>query len=142
MSQLVASAQQIRAARALLGWSQDHLAAKFNMSIASVAILEARDEAVSASDAAAQRARAALTAAGIEFTHDEGGWIGVRFRATALDSAAERIDDLEATAAGMDLSGPPSPRRAMNTMKRAVASNDAANLREKLKRKKREELPG
>lgn len=109
------------------------------MSVTRVSTLEAQEQAVDDGNVTL-RVCAALTAAGIEFTRDDG-WMGVRLRIAALDmSVAERrIDDLEAAAAGMDLSGPPSPQRAMNTMKRAVANNDAANLREKLKRKKREE---
>lgn len=141
MSERAPLIRQIRAARALLGWSQYELATKADLSVTSVATLESREQATDTGNATGQRACAALTAAGIQFTREEGDWIGVRLRTTALDVYATecRIENLEAAAAGIDLSGPPSPQRAMNTMKRAMAKNDAANLRGRLKRKNREE---
>jgi transcriptional regulator with XRE-family HTH domain len=70
-------AAQIRAARALIGWSRARLAEKAGVPVSYVERFEA-----CASDEAPDRMRAALEAAGVVFIpKDEGGGgIGVRLR--------------------------------------------------------------
>jgi transcriptional regulator with XRE-family HTH domain len=64
----MATVAQIRAARALLGWSQGELAARAGLSLPTVARFETQSRA-RVSDEAIFKMEAALEAAGIEFTN-------------------------------------------------------------------------
>jgi ribosome-binding protein aMBF1 (putative translation factor) len=64
----MATIQQIKAARALLEWSQEDLAAKAGLSLPTVTRLEMRGK-IRVSDEAKAKMEAALEAAGIEFTN-------------------------------------------------------------------------
>ncbi len=64
----MASIEQINAARALLGWSQDDLAGHSGVSVPTVKRLEAPGK-FRVSDDARLKMEAALEAAGIEFTN-------------------------------------------------------------------------
>lgn len=75
---LKVSVRQIKAARALLGWSQDVLAGRAGVSIPTVKRLEAVDGVLRGRTATTERLRSALESAGIEFTNEEG--TGVRLR--------------------------------------------------------------
>lgn len=72
------SGAQIRAARALLGWSQDALAEAAGVSSLSVKRLETGSAAVS--DDLRAKAVAALEAAGVAFVARNGGGPGVRLK--------------------------------------------------------------
>lgn len=63
---------QIKAARALLGWSQDQLALASGVSIATIKRLEAQGAGLGGRDATAKKIVAALESAGIHFTHQSG----------------------------------------------------------------------
>lgn len=78
VSMLKVSVRQIKAARALLGWSQDVLAGRAGVSIPTVKRLEAVDGVLRGRTATTERLRSALESAGIEFTNEEG--TGVRLR--------------------------------------------------------------
>jgi len=67
---------QWRAARALIGWSQAELAQQIGVSVLTVKRLESGGQNVS--DDMRKRAKAALEAAGVEFTNGKGP--GVRLR--------------------------------------------------------------
>lgn len=71
--------EQLRAARALLGWSQTQLAAKAGLSLPTVKRVE-RAGGPRVSDAARYALKAALEGGGIEFIHENGGGPGVRLR--------------------------------------------------------------
>lgn len=73
------SGNQIRAARALLGWSQQALADSARVSIPTVQRAEGAGK-VQASANANAAIRAALEAAGVEFISENGGGAGVRLR--------------------------------------------------------------
>lgn len=78
-SNLAITAEQLRAARALLGWSQTELANRAGMSLPTVKRVESeRGPKVS------QEARGALQKAlhlgGVEFIEENGGGPGVRLR--------------------------------------------------------------
>jgi transcriptional regulator with XRE-family HTH domain len=62
--------QQLRAARALLGWSQSDLAAKAGLSRPTVKRAETEND-LPVSDEAKAKMRAALEAAGVEFTNGD-----------------------------------------------------------------------
>jgi transcriptional regulator with XRE-family HTH domain len=64
----MASIEQIKAARVLLGWLQDDLAARSGVSLPTVKRLESRSP-LQVSDEIKAKIVAALEAAGIEFTN-------------------------------------------------------------------------
>jgi len=74
------STRQIKAARALLAWSQDDLAAKSGVSIPTIKRLEAVDGIFGGSLQTGEKIRWALEKAGVEFLDGNGGGPGVRLR--------------------------------------------------------------
>ncbi|MGV7219589.1 helix-turn-helix domain-containing protein [Bradyrhizobium sp. UFLA05-112] len=80
MSILKVSIRQIKAARALLGWSQDDLATQSGVSVPTVKRLEAADGEVGGRAETGNALVAALEKAGIEFIPENGGGAGVRLR--------------------------------------------------------------
>ena len=74
------STRQIKAARALLGWSQADLAQHSSVSEPTIARLESVDGPVAGRPSTAEKIRAALEKAGIEFIDENGGGPGVRLR--------------------------------------------------------------
>ena len=72
------TASQIRAARALLGWSQRDLADKSLLS--ETAILKLETEQVDSRTSTLMKVRHALEAAGIEFIDRSDGMKGVAFK--------------------------------------------------------------
>jgi transcriptional regulator with XRE-family HTH domain len=76
----VVTIRQVKAARALLGWSQADLAAKSGVSEPTIARLESAEGELGGRENTAEKLRAAITAAGIEFIEEDGGGLGVRFR--------------------------------------------------------------
>ena len=72
------SIRQIKAARALLGWSQTDLAERSGVSAPTVKRLEASEGDVGGRIETAEALVAALKKAGIEFISENGGGAGVR----------------------------------------------------------------
>jgi predicted transcriptional regulator len=72
--------RQIKAARALLGWSQADLARGSDVSEPTIARLEAVEGEIGGRQGTARRIQAALERAGIEFIEENGGGPGVRLR--------------------------------------------------------------
>jgi transcriptional regulator with XRE-family HTH domain len=70
------SAEQCRAARAILGWSQDQLASASSVAKATIANFEAGKRAPY--DRTLADMQAALEAAGVVFIPENGGGAGVR----------------------------------------------------------------
>jgi transcriptional regulator with XRE-family HTH domain len=81
------SLRQIKAARALLAWSQQHLAEKSGVSYPTIARLEALDGAVGGHPRTEEKIIAALQKAGVEFTN--GGQPGVKLRFLSSSGAAK-----------------------------------------------------
>jgi predicted transcriptional regulator len=79
MSILKVSIRQIKAARALLSWSQEDLAKKAAVSVPTVKRLEAADGELGGRSETVRKLRTALESAGIEFIGGSGG-LGVRLR--------------------------------------------------------------
>jgi len=75
------SIRQIKAARALLSWSQEELSAAAEVSIPTIKRLEALDGPLGGRSQTGLKIRAALEAAGVEFIDENGGGPGVRLRA-------------------------------------------------------------
>src|SRR5262249_31094955 len=74
------SIRQIKAARALLGWSQEHLAAAAGISTPTIKRLEASDGPLGGRSETADKIRTALERGGVEFIDENGGGLGVRAR--------------------------------------------------------------
>jgi len=74
------SIRQIKAARALLGWSQADLAHHSSISEPTIARLESADGVLGGRANTADRIRQSLEKAGIEFIYENGGGPGVRLR--------------------------------------------------------------
>jgi predicted transcriptional regulator len=76
----VVTVRQIKAGRALLGWSQSNLALESGVSEPTIARLESVDGQLGGREATIQRIRAALEKGGIQFIDENGGGPGVRLR--------------------------------------------------------------
>jgi predicted transcriptional regulator len=72
--------RQVKAARALLGWSQSDLARHSGISEPTIARLESTEGELGGRGETVRRIRAALEAGGIEFIEENGTGEGVRFR--------------------------------------------------------------
>jgi predicted transcriptional regulator len=72
--------RQVKAARALLGWSQGDLASHSTVSEPTIARLEAEDGPLGGRPDTAAKIIHALVTAGIEFIPENGGGLGVRLR--------------------------------------------------------------
>ena len=81
MSILKISIRQIKAARSLLGWSQDDLAEKSGISKPTIGRLESQDgETLGGRQETGAALVAALEKGGIEFIAENGGGAGVRLK--------------------------------------------------------------
>jgi transcriptional regulator with XRE-family HTH domain len=80
LSILKVSIRQLKAARTLIGWSQEELASASGISLPTIKRLEAADGLLGGRETTAQKIRNALEKAGIEFIHENGGGPGVRLR--------------------------------------------------------------
>ena len=76
---LKVSIRQVKAARSLLAWSQEDLAAA-DVSIPTIKRLEAQDGPLGGRDQTGIKIRSALESAGVEFIDENGGGPGVRLR--------------------------------------------------------------
>jgi len=75
---LLITAEQIRAARGLLGWSQTKLAERAGLSLPTVKRVEAESPKVSIE--ARRKLQRALELGGVNFIEENGGGLGVRLR--------------------------------------------------------------
>lgn len=80
MSILKVSIRQIKAARTLLGWSQDALAEASDVSLPTIKRLEAAEGELGGRSSTVRKLIAAIEAAGVEFINENGGGPGVRLR--------------------------------------------------------------
>jgi predicted transcriptional regulator len=74
------SIRQVKAARSLLAWSQEDLAAAADVSIPTIKRLEAVDGPLGGRNETTDKIRNALQSAGIEFIDENGGGPGVRLK--------------------------------------------------------------
>jgi predicted transcriptional regulator len=80
LSILKVSIRQVKAARALLAWSQEDLASAADVSVPTVKRLEAADGPLGGRAKTTQKLQAALERGGVEFIDENGGGLGVRLR--------------------------------------------------------------
>jgi len=89
--------RQIKAARALLAWSQSDLAKSSGVSVPTIARLESTDGEVGGRAETGERIRSALEKAGVEFIEENGGGPGVRLKRRSRRGAKSlRPDQLNA----------------------------------------------
>ena len=72
---------QIKAARALLGWSQSELAHRAGVGLATLQRIEQKEGVVKGHFSTVLKIQKALEGAGIRFTEDDRGEIGVTLKA-------------------------------------------------------------
>lgn len=77
--------RQIKAARALVGWSQSELASAAGLSLPTVKRMETLGPGRS-SAANVDAVQKALTAIGVTFIPENGGGVGVRLRKSEVDA--------------------------------------------------------
>ena len=80
MSILKVSIRQLKAARNLIGWSQEQLANFAGVSLPTVKRLESKEGWLGGRPTTAHKIRAALEGGGIQFIDENGGGLGVRLR--------------------------------------------------------------
>jgi hypothetical protein len=80
--------------------------------------------------------RGALEKAGVEFIAENGDGPGVRIRKSAkgAEEISRQIDALEDKISSIPAPTEPSPEAGMNIMRKAVAKNDLAKLKNRRKR--------
>ena len=78
-----------------------------------------------------EKLRRALVSAGVEFIAENGGGPGLRLKKTAkgVEEISQEIDTLEDKISSMPAPTEPSPEAGMNIMRKAVAKNDLAKLK-------------
>ncbi len=74
--------RQLRAARALIGWTAQDLATASSVGVATIRRAELKDGETGMTAPNVAAVRSALEAAGIEFIPENGGGAGVRLRKT------------------------------------------------------------
>ena len=72
--------RQVKAARALLGWSQSDLADNSGVSEPTIARLESADGDLGGREETAVKIKTAIEKGGVEFIDENGGGLGVRLR--------------------------------------------------------------
>jgi transcriptional regulator with XRE-family HTH domain len=77
---LKVSIRQLKAARALLAWSQEQLATAADVSVPTIKRLEAQEGPLGGRSETGDKIRLALEGAGVEFIDENGGGPGVRLR--------------------------------------------------------------
>jgi transcriptional regulator with XRE-family HTH domain len=80
VSILKVSIRQLKAARTLIGWSQEELASAAGISLPTIKRLEAAEGFLGGRETTATKIKSALKKAGIEFIDENGGGPGVRLR--------------------------------------------------------------
>jgi transcriptional regulator with XRE-family HTH domain len=80
VSTLKVSIRQLKAARTLIGWSQEELASASGVSLPTIKRLEAAEGLLGGRKTTVQKIRNALQKAGVEFIDENGGGPGVRLR--------------------------------------------------------------
>jgi predicted transcriptional regulator len=82
--------RQIKAARALLAWSQEELAVHSGVSTPTIKRLEAADGLFGGSLQTGEKILSALRTAGVVFIAENGGGPGVRLRKSMRQGSSDR----------------------------------------------------
>ena len=84
------SIKQIKAARGLLGWSQEAIAKASGVSIPTIKRLEAAGGDLGGRPVTGEKIVAALEKAGVEFIDENNGGLGVRLRKVRSASKSKK----------------------------------------------------
>jgi transcriptional regulator with XRE-family HTH domain len=128
----ILTADQLRAARAMLRMDQSALAVASGVSVETIKRLEGMKGELSETRVATINAiQAALEKAGVTFIAENGGGPGVRLKkiAKGVEEISQEIDALEDKISSMPARTELSPEAGMNIMRKAVAKNDLAKLK-------------
>jgi transcriptional regulator with XRE-family HTH domain len=118
---------QCRAARSLLDWTQAKLAEAARIGTSIVTSFERSGRAVAAG--AVHAMQHVLEAAGVEFLDGEEPGVQLKKTAGCLEEISQQIDALEDKISSLPAPTEPSPEAGMNIMRKAVAKNDLAKLK-------------
>jgi transcriptional regulator with XRE-family HTH domain len=77
---ILITTRQVKAARALLGWSQEDLARRSGISEPTIARLESAEGELGGREDTGEKIKKAIVNAGVEFIDENGGGPGVRLR--------------------------------------------------------------
>jgi len=116
----------------MLRMDQSTLAAASGVSVETIKRLEVMNGQLSETRVATINAiSAALEKAGVEFIAENGGGPGLRLKKTAkgVEEISQEIDTLEDKISSMPAPTEPSPEAGMNIMRKAVAKNNLAKLK-------------
>jgi DNA-binding XRE family transcriptional regulator len=123
------STRQIKAARALLAWSQEELAKRSAVSYPTIARLEAEDGQLGGRSDTGDKITSALKSAGVIFVAENGDGPGVRLKKQkALDGHIKHLEGKVADLKG-PASGEPSPAKGMAMLRRGRATSDLAKAK-------------
>jgi transcriptional regulator with XRE-family HTH domain len=125
------TSEQVKAARGLLRWNQQDLAAASGISLPAIKRLEQLPGPLAAQSRTVEAIIAAFGNTGVEFIADNGGGPGVRIRKSAkgAEEISRQIGALEDKISSMPTPAGPSPEAGMNIMRKAVAKNDLTKLK-------------
>jgi transcriptional regulator with XRE-family HTH domain len=125
------TSEQVKAARGLLRWNQEDLAAASGISLPAIKRLEQLPGPLAAQFRTVEAIIAAFGNTGVEFIAENGGGPGVRIRKSAkgAEEISRQIDALEDKISSMPAPTEPSPESAMNIMRKAVAKSDLTKLK-------------
>ena len=136
------TADQLRAARAMLRMDQSALAVASGLSVETIKRLEGMEGQLSETRVATINAiRAALEKAGVEFIAENGGGAGVRLkkRSETVADLTRQIDIRQTDMTPESGHEKPSPNRAMKQLRRAHDQNELAVLKNRRAKSRQEE---
>jgi transcriptional regulator with XRE-family HTH domain len=134
MSEPIVTSELIRAARMLLRWEQGDLAERSGVPIATLSKLELREGPLVTRGGTAEKIRATLVAAGIEFINgDQPAGVRLRKHRDDRNKLDQHINRLEGKVAILKpaASGKPSPAKGMALLRRGRAKSDLAKAKNK-----------
>ena len=128
---------QLRAARALIGWTQDELAAHSGISKPTIARLELSTGPIGGYAGTREKLVKALETAGIIFIAEKDEGAGVRLKKSASSLDAQIADAKQRSNAKVPAGT--SPASGMAILRRGHAQNELRTLKEKRRRAKQPE---
>jgi transcriptional regulator with XRE-family HTH domain len=131
------SGNQLKAARALLGFDQKAVAEKTGVGINTVRSMEAAGAGnVRSRTDTLDAIIAALEAGGIEFTNGDQPGVRLRKQLETVATLTEKIEELQEVLPAVEPETEPSPEKAMERLRHARTENEIVKLKSRCKRLK------